>query len=193
MNLNFKDFLAESEKVFSLMNNDEFIDSVSRANEALLAAVTMNKPILLCGNGGSAADALHIAGELIGKFLVDRRPIKALALAADVSSMTSIANDFDYAFVFSRQIQAHGEDGGVLIALSTSGQSKNVLEGAKTARMKGMKVIALTGTTGGLLESLADTCIKIPSFSTPMIQQGHQVVYHYLCSMAERIVTTEST
>ncbi len=128
----------------------------------------------------------------MGKFLVDRRPIKAIALASDIALLTAIANDYDYKDVFSRQVNAHGEEDGILIALSTSGESINTIDAAKAARRKGMKVIALTGANGGHLEPTADVCIKIPSNSTPLIQQGHQIVYHYLCAMAEMIVMPQT-
>jgi len=152
----------------------------------LAAAAAAAQPILVCGNGGSAADAQHIAGELVGRFLRDRRAIDVRALTADTAVITAWANDIGYDTVFSRQVEAHGRAGGVLVAISTSGNSKNVQAAAEAARKAGMSVIALTGEGGGRLAPLADVLLDVPSRHTPRVQEMHTMLYHYLCEMLER-------
>lgn len=148
-------------------------------------ALLTNKPILVCGNGGSAADSQHIAGELVGKFLLNRKALNVRALCVDTSVITSWSNDVCYDTVFARQVEAYGCSGAVLWAISTSGTSKNVVLAARKAKELGMNVIALTGANGGALLSLADVCIKAPSCITPRIQEIHIMFYHYLCEQIE--------
>lgn len=158
---------------------------VERAVTAIHAALAADKPLLVCGNGGSAADAMHIAGELVGRYKKERRALRAMALAADPAVLTAWSNDYSYETVFARQVEAFGEPGGVLLALSTSGNSKNVIAAAETARQKGMTVVALTGAGGGKLAPKADILLAAPSTDTPLIQQVHICVYHYLCAEVE--------
>jgi len=163
------------------------IDSLTIEHAIALAVAAVKKglPILVCGNGGSASDAAHITGELVGRFLKERRPINAISLSANTSVLTAWANDYDFESVYSRQIEAHGKSEGVLIALSTSGTSKNIVHAAKTAKTMGMKVIALTGEGGGALAAHADALLAVPSTTTPLIQQAHLCLYHYLCAEIE--------
>lgn len=149
------------------------------------AALAVNLPVLVCGNGGSAADAQHIAGELVGRFLKERRALNVIALSANAAVLTALANDYDYASVFARQVQAHGRPGGVLLALSTSGNSANVVQAAEAARAAQMKVVAFTGEGGGKLAPLAHALLAVPSTHTPRIQEAHLALYHYLCEMVE--------
>lgn len=158
---------------------------VERAVATCVTALAADKPLLICGNGGSAADAMHIAGELVGRFLRERRGLKAIALSADSAILTAWGNDYSYETVFSRQVEAYGEAGGVLLALSTSGNSPNVLAAASAARARAMKVVALTGKGGGKLAPLADILLDVPATATPLIQQAHICVYHYLCQEIE--------
>ena len=157
--------------------------------EAAIAAVTEalqhDRALLVCGNGGSASDAMHITGELVGRFLKERRGLKAICLSSNPAVLTAWANDYDYATVFSRQVEAFGEKGGVLLGLSTSGNSANVVHAFEEARKKGMTTIGMTGLGGGKLAALSDILLDAPSRSTPAIQQIHVCLYHYLCEEVE--------
>ncbi|MDE2227738.1 MAG: SIS domain-containing protein [Alphaproteobacteria bacterium] len=158
---------------------------VERAIATIHAALASHKPLLICGNGGSAADAMHIAGELVGRYKKERRALKAMALAADPAVLTAWSNDYSYDTVFARQVEAFGEPGGVLLALSTSGNSKNVIAAADAARKQAMTVVALTGAGGGKLGSKADILLAVPATDTPLIQQIHICLYHYICAEVE--------
>ena len=159
---------------------------VDAAAKILIDRLLAGARLLACGNGGSAADAQHIAAELTGRFLRDRRPLSALALHANGSSLTAVSNDYGYDHVFAREVQAHGRSGDVLLAISTSGRSKNVLLAMEAARAQGMTVIALTGANGGSsMQMLADVCLCVPSTDTPRIQELHAVVGHTLCELVE--------
>lgn len=141
--------------------------------------------LLFCGNGGSAADAQHWAGELVSRFYHDRPALAAIALTTDSSILTAIGNDYGYDYTFARQVEALGQAGDVLVAISTSGNSPNVLRAAEAARVRGMQVIAFTGRSGGKLLALADSCFRMPSDETPRIQEGHEFVGHLLCALIE--------
>jgi D-sedoheptulose 7-phosphate isomerase len=187
----FESYLSESRETLGRMADTALAGAVQGAAQVLVSAATRRLPILICGNGGSAADAQHIAGELAGRFLLERPAIDVRALSADTALLTALGNDYGYETVFARQVQAHGREGGVLLAISTSGKSRNVVLAAQQARDMGMQVIALTGEGGGLLAALCHTLIAIPSRATPLIQQGHQVVYHYLCAITEIAVAEQ--
>jgi D-sedoheptulose 7-phosphate isomerase len=144
--------------------------------------------LLVCGNGGSAADAQHIAAELTGRFFRDRKPLRALALHANTSSLTAIGNDYGYDEVFAREVGAHGRPGDVLLAISTSGNSRNVVRAIEAAREKEMVVIGLTGGDGGRMRRLCDLCLCVPSTSTPRIQECHILVGHTICELLEQIL-----
>jgi D-sedoheptulose 7-phosphate isomerase len=181
----FDEYMRESLAVLEATRRGLDSARVEAAVAAATAALAQDKPLLVCGNGGSAADAMHITAELVGRFLKERRALKAISLAANTAAITAWSNDYDYATVFSRQVEAYGEKGGALIAISTSGNSANVLEAAKAARSLAMTVIALTGEGGGKLAPLADILLAVPSRSTPLIQQAHICIYHYLCAEIE--------
>lgn len=161
---------------------------ITQAASAIIAAVKKGHKILFCGNGGSAADAQHMVAELVGRFLYERRPIAALALTTNTSVLTAIANDYNFDTVFSRQVEALGSEGDVLVAISTSGRSTNVINAIEAARRKGITVIGLTGEDGGLMKKLCDVCIRIPTNSTPRIQEMHTVVGHILCQLVEEAI-----
>ncbi len=144
--------------------------------------------LLVCGNGGSAADAQHIAAELTGRFFRDRRPLRALALHGNTSSLTAIANDYGYDQVFAREVGAHGREGDILLAISTSGNSPNILRAIEAAREKRMSVIGLTGEAGGKMRDLCDVCVCVPSSSTPRIQECHILIGHTICELLEQIL-----
>ena len=161
------------------------VASVVHAAELMRDAVLGGKKILLCGNGGSAADAQHIAAELVGRFVVERRALAAIALTVDSSALTAIANDYGYEHVFSRQVEALGNEGDVLIAITTSGTSKNVVAAVMAARARGMKVIALTGAKGAAFAASCDAGVAVPSTNTARIQELHITVGHLLCEAVD--------
>ena len=160
-------------------------DSILQAAELISTSLKSGKKVLFCGNGGSAADAQHLAAELVGRFQKERRAMPALALHTDTSAMTSIANDYGFDHVYSRQVQAHGREGDVLVALSTSGNSVSIIRAAEEARHIGVKVVAMTGHDGGQLKSLCDIWIGVPSSVTARIQECHILIGHFLCEVAE--------
>lgn len=141
--------------------------------------------IMFAGNGGSAADAQHWAGELVSRFYYDRPGLPAIALTTDTSILTAIGNDYGFDYVFARQVEALGREGDVLVAISTSGNSANVVRAAEAARERGVRVIGLTGQGGGKLAPLSDLCFRIPSNETPRIQEGHEFIGHLLCALIE--------
>lgn len=160
--------------------------SISRAAELLISVLTSGHKLLICGNGGSAADSQHIAAELTGRFITERRALPAIALSTDTSALTSIANDYGFEQVFARQVAALGRSGDCLIAISTSGKSPNVVRAAETARAAGMHTIGLLGRDGGLLRILCDPAIVVPSEVTARIQEAHIFIGHVLCEMIEQ-------
>jgi D-sedoheptulose 7-phosphate isomerase len=159
---------------------------VERAIDIITTALTQDRPLLVCGNGGSASDSMHIAGELVGRFHADRRALKVISLVADSAVLTAWANDIGYDHIFARQVEAYGEKGGVLLALSTSGRSKNVIAAIEAAKAKSMMTVALTGQGGAAMGPLVDILLDVPSTATPLIQQGHLCLYHYICAEVER-------
>jgi len=158
---------------------------IQQSGRVLAATLSAGGKLLLCGNGGSAADSQHIAAELSGRFLKDRRPLAAVALSTDTSALTCIANDYGFDEVFSRQVVALGRKGDCLLAISTSGNSRNVLRAAEVARAAGIQVIGLLGRDGGALLALCDTAIVVPSATTARIQEAHIFIGHTLCAMVE--------
>lgn len=158
------------------------IDAVTISVDALRSG---NK-LLFAGNGGSAADAQHWAGELVSRFRLDRVGLHAFALTTDTSILTAIGNDYGYDYVFARQVEAMGKAGDVLFAISTSGNSKNVLRAVEAAKARDMRVIGFTGRSGGALGSRCDICFKVPSYETPRIQEGHEFLGHLICGMIEQ-------
>jgi len=160
--------------------------SIERAAELIVAAYREEHGVFLFGNGGSAADAQHMAGELNGRYLKERRPLKAQALVCDAAAITSVANDYGYERVFARQLLANAGAGDIAFGFSTSGNSKNVIEAFKAAKAIGAVTIAVTGKGGGALAELSDVLIEIPSSFTPHIQEAGMVVYHCLCEQIEQ-------
>lgn len=164
---------------------DEFIRFVTSAAELIVGSYRSGGKVLVCGNGGSAADAQHFAGELVGKYAFERPPLAAVALTTDTSVLTAVGNDLGFEKVFCRQVAALGERGDVLVALSTSGASANVIAAVSQARAIGMKTIGLTGSRGQELKKRVDLCLMVPSNVTPRIQEVHQVAYHLICHIVE--------
>ena len=160
-------------------------ESIAQAGALLEAVCLGRKGVFLFGNGGSAADAQHVAGELNGRFLKERRPLKAQSLVGDGATLTCIANDYGYEYIFARQLQANAEAGDLAFGFSTSGNSPNVIEAFKIAKSIGMKTLAITGQGGGTLADLADVVVEIQSTFTPHIQEVGMVVYHCLCEQVD--------
>ncbi|MFC7476665.1 SIS domain-containing protein [Dankookia sp. GCM10030260] len=151
-----------------------------------VAALRAGHKLLFCGNGGSAADAQHWAGELVARFHYDRPGLAAIALTTDSSIMTAVGNDYGYDRLFARQVEALGAPGDVLFALTTSGRSPNILAALAAARAKGMAVVGFTGAGGADFAALCDLCLCVPASSTPLIQEAHEVAGHAICAMIER-------
>ena len=164
---------------------------VAKAAEALAASLKQRGTAYFCGNGGSAADAQHLAAELAGRFFIERPAMAGIALTTNTSSITAIGNDYGYEFIFSRQLEGLGKKGDVLVAITTSGNSKNILEAVKMARKLGMSVIGMTGEKGGDFAKLCDITLVTPSDKTPRIQEGHIAMGHAMCEFAERALYKE--
>jgi D-sedoheptulose 7-phosphate isomerase len=184
--MGLREYLQESIDVLDAAKEAIGQSVVDGAIDTVVATLAAGKPLLVCGNGGSAADAMHVTGELVGRFLKERRALKAICLADNVAVLTAWSNDYSYETVFSRQVEAYGEEGAVLLGISTSGTSKNVLAAFETAAKLGMKTIALTGEGGAHLDSKVDFLLAVPSRHTPFIQQVHSCVYHYFCGEIEK-------
>jgi D-sedoheptulose 7-phosphate isomerase len=158
---------------------------IEQAVRLCVDALRGGRKILFAGNGGSAADAQHWAGELVSRFYYDRPGLPAIALTTDSSILTAIGNDYGYDYTFARQIEALGQEGDVFVAISTSGRSKNILRALDAAEQKGVKVIGFTGATGGDMAARCAICFKVPSDETPRIQEGHEFIGHLLCALIE--------
>ena len=159
---------------------------IAAAAEMIIESLKKAGCVYICGNGGSAADAQHIAGEFVGRFKRQRAPLPAIALSTDTSVLTCIANDYDYQSVFARQLEALAKKGDILWAFSTSGTSANVIAAAELAKQKGVRVLAFTGRPNSLLEQLSDICLCAPDESTARSQEIHQLAYHIICDLVEQ-------
>ena len=188
MNL-FEQLQKSSVLLRELMENRELHKRVEKAISLISRTVSEEKPLLVCGNGGSASDAEHITGELVGRFLKERRAIPAICLSSNSAAMTAWANDYEYETVFSRQVEAFGKKGGILLAITTSGNSKNVLSAARKAKELNLPIISLTGKGGGKIAELSDILLDVPSDITPRIQEMHIMIYHYICEKVEFLYT----
>lgn len=164
----------------------ELVRPVREAAGCLIRVFSENKKLLICGNGGSAADAQHMAAELVGRFEKERSPLPVLALSVNTSIITAWSNDYSFDTVFSRQVEALGRKGDALLAISTSGNSPSILAALKTARGLGMATIGLSGGSGGKMKGAADHLILVPSQSTPRVQEGHILCIHILCRLVEK-------
>jgi D-sedoheptulose 7-phosphate isomerase len=175
----------------SLLSSPDVVVTVATVSEILVNALKQGNKLLLFGNGGSAADAQHIAAELVGRFAFDRPALPALALSVNSSCVTAIGNDYGFDQVFSRQIEALARSGDVAVGISTSGNSANVLRAMSTAKKIGLKTIALTGRSGGSLKNAVDYCICAPSNETPRIQECHILIGHIISELVEREIFHE--
>ena len=160
-------------------------EQVRGAVETIAEALAADRPLLVCGNGGSAADSLHFAAELVGRFKRNRRPYRVMALVADPVFITAWGNDVSFQDIFARQVRAHGSEGGVLLGFTTSGRSENVLAAFDAARSHRMQTIALTGSGGAALQGRVDHLLMVPSDETALVQQIHLMLYHHWCHVLE--------
>jgi len=162
------------------------LKSIGIAVNVIVESFKNGGKVLICGNGGSAADAQHIAGELVDRFLLDRKGLPVIALTTDSSVITAWGNDKDFNKIFERQVEALGKQGDVLIGISTSGNSENVVKGMEKAKENGMRIVSLTGKDGGKIKELSDVNINVESSETPRIQECHSVIYHIICELVEK-------
>jgi D-sedoheptulose 7-phosphate isomerase len=169
----------------AILSNPDLINLIDKAATVIIEAYKNGKKTLLGGNGGSAADAQHIAGEFVSKFNFNRPGLPSIALNTDTSILTAIGNDYGYDKLFARQVQAQGVKGDVFLAISTSGNSRNLVEALKTCKEKVIFSIGLTGINGGEMAELCDICIKVPSNETPRIQESHILIGHIICCIVE--------
>jgi len=183
LSLPFAQHLTQHRELFARL--DAMADDVARAAQCMSEALRDGGKLMFCGNGGSAADSQHLASEFTGRFVDDRRPLAALALSTDSSALTCIANDYAFDQVFERQVRGLGRRGDVLIAISTSGKSANVLRAVHAARELGVGVVGLLGRDGGPLRPLCDVALVVPSDTTARIQEAHIFIGHTLCALVE--------
>lgn len=184
--MRIKDIISHSvELKQKVLDKDVLIEKIEEASNECIVSLKNDGKILFCGNGGSAADAQHLAAELSGRFYFDRDPLFAEALHVNTSYLTAVANDYSYEEIYARQVRAKGRKGDVLIGISTSGNSENIVRAMKIAQELGMKTIGLTGDSGGKMKDVSDVLINIPSNDTPRIQEVHILVGHILCELIE--------
>ncbi len=174
-----------------IYNNDELLNKIETTAKKCVALYRNGQKTILAGNGGSAADAQHIAAEMVGRYGFDRPSLPSLALTTDTSALTAIGNDYGYDQVFSRQLEGMGQDGDLFIGISTSGNSENIIKAFKSAKEKNITTVALTGRDGGEMAKLADIALVVPSDSTPRIQESHILIGHILCDIIEKEIFGE--
>ena len=191
--IEFSHRLMDVASCFDELQKSDIASKIEAAGALVVRSLAANKPLLICGNGGSAADAQHISGELVGRFLLERRALNVICLSANTAIITAWGNDYDYESIFARQVEAHGNNGGVLLCLSTSGNSKNVIVALGVAKHLGMATIGMTGEGGGHMAPLCDVLIDVPSKVTPRVQEMHLVIYHFLCEQIELALVKDKT
>ncbi len=169
----------------AILSNSLLISEIRKVSVACISAYSRGNKILLCGNGGSAADAQHIAAELSGRFYYDRPPLPAEALHVNTSFLTAVANDYSFEDLYARAVLASGKKGDLLIGISTSGNSENVIRALLTARENGIQTVGFTGETGGRMKEFCDNLIAVPSTDTPRIQEAHILIGHIICELVE--------
>jgi D-sedoheptulose 7-phosphate isomerase len=169
-----------------LLGDDNLLDTIQKVSDACIAAFQADKKVLFCGNGGSAADAQHLAAEFSGRFYFDREPLFAEALHVNTSYLTAVGNDYGYDEVYARILKAKGRPGDILFCISTSGNSKNILKAIEVAKEKGVTVVGMTGATGGQMALHCDYLLNVPSNDTPRIQESHILVGHIICELVEK-------
>lgn len=189
MNNRIKEVFQQSIAVKkSILENTIILSEIEKSVEVMVNAYRNDHRVLFCGNGGSAADAQHLAAELSGRFYYDRPPLDAEALHVNTSYLTAVGNDYSFDEIYARLVRAKGTKGDVLVALSTSGNSPNILKAIEAAKEKGMFTIGLTGESGGKMAGMCDFIMKVPSKDTPRVQESHITIGHILCELTESII-----
>ena len=188
--VNAEQRIRESLAVQEKLLDPEMLAAIDRAAGLVADTLRAGNKLLLFGNGGSAADATHIAAEFVGRFLLERRALPALSLSDNASAVTAIGNDYGYELVFARQVVAQGVAGDLALGISTSGTSANVVAGLRAAREIGLTTVGLTGAGGGTMRELCDVCLCAPSDETPRIQEAHTLIAHLLCELAELAIVS---
>jgi D-sedoheptulose 7-phosphate isomerase len=178
-----KDSIALKDRI---IENGDALALIGEITKSIIKAYQNDRKVILFGNGGSAADAQHIAAEFVGKYYLDRDPLPAMALTVNTSSLTSIGNDYSFDTVFTRQLEAFAQEGDIVIGISTSGNSENVIQALQMAKEKGLVTIGFTGRDGGKVKDVVDYCLRIPSDDTPRIQEAHITVGHIICEIVEK-------
>ena len=179
---NIEESIVAKEK---LLRDEALLGTVEKVARLCVDAYQRGNKLLICGNGGSASDALHMAGELVGRYQMERRGVSAIALNANTAVMTAVSNDYDYESVFSKQVAALGKEGDVLFGISTSGNSANVVRAMQEAGKRQISTVGLTGQAGGQMRSCADYLFNVPSYNTPRIQEMHILLIHTICGLVE--------
>ena len=169
----------------AILNNPELLQTIQEVADTMITALRSGNRVLWCGNGGSAADAQHLAAELSGRFYYDRPPLNSEALHCNTSYLTAVANDYGYELIYSRMIDGACRAGDVLVGISTSGNSKNILNAFRKAKELGVVTVAMTGKTGGEMRQVADYLLNVPSMDTPRIQESHIMLGHIICEIVE--------
>jgi D-sedoheptulose 7-phosphate isomerase len=184
--------IEKAQRLMAQMAGDAaLVGLVERIARRVIEALRNGNKILFAGNGGSAADAQHLAAEFVSRFAFDRPGLSAFALTTDTSVLTAIGNDYGYEKLFQRQVEAVGKSGDVFFGISTSGRSPNILAGLRACRERGITTVGFTGEKGGDMPALCDFCVRVPSSETPKIQEGHIVLGHIICALAEREMFTD--
>lgn len=187
--MSIENIIQESINVKELIvANKDLINRIKSAAQSCVESLQEGGKVHFCGNGGSAADAQHLAAELSGRFYYDRKPLNAEALHVNTSYLTAVANDYSFNMIYSRMIEASAKQGDVLVAISTSGNSENIVRAIETAKQKKMLVVGMTGETGGKMATLCDILINVPSSCTPRIQEAHIMIGHIICELIESTI-----
>lgn len=176
----------------AILSDSEIIRTIESASQIIVNAYKNGYKTLIAGNGGSAADAQHMAGEFVSRFYFDRPGIPSIALSTDTSILTAIGNDYGFDKLFSRQVQAQGSTGDIFIGFTTSGNSENIIQALYACKEKNIQSVVLTGATGGKVSELCDICIKVPSSETPRIQESHILIAHIICCIVEATLFSTS-
>ena len=186
MNKNSEISTLIDESIQNILECKKMINEINQVKDIIITRLKNGNKIILFGNGGSAADCQHMAAELIGRFLIKRKSLPAISLTTDTSILTAVGNDFGFDQIFSRQCESLVSKGDVIIAISTSGNSINVINGINTAKEKGAVIVSLTGNNGGKLADISDIILKMPTEHTPYIQECHRIIIHILCNLVEK-------
>lgn len=186
MRENVKEILEEKKRIFKELEKCGYAEQIEKIVDVMQVCLKSKHKILLAGNGGSAADAQHFAGEMVGRFLMEREAVSAIALTTDSSVVTCIANDYGYENVFARQVEGLGVKGDIFVAISTSGNSENLVKALQTAKEKEMFTVGFLGKDGGKMKDFCDYALIVPSESTPRIQEIHTLTVHILCELLEK-------